>query len=225
MDRPVKGPRVESRSADGLLAPSLRPRTSGINAAESFALGECIVQPRQNKILIGNRIKRLEPRCMDLLAFFASHPFEVHSRERLIDEVWRAKAVATTTLTHAIAQTRQALGDDARRPRFIETIHRRGYRLVIEPKDVQDENLVTMGDLTRELNHCGKRDVLAFDSRRISAIHEVRETRNGRRFGVVSNPRTRSPQESDREAVPTKLVFRISIKLPRWFRSLLRSGD
>ncbi|MCW8984274.1 MAG: winged helix-turn-helix domain-containing protein [Thermoanaerobaculales bacterium] len=221
----MRRPRPESRSEKTLFAPSSRPRKSEITGTGSFLLGECIVQPSQNKILIGNWVKRLEPRCMDLLVFFARHPLEVHPRERLIDEIWHVKAVATTTLTHAIAQIRQALGDDARRPRYIETIHRRGYRLVIKPEEVPNEDLVTMGDLTRRLNDCGTRDVLAFDNRRVSAIHEVRETRNGQRFGFFSNPEARTPQEIDHCSEPTELVFRFSIKLPRWFRSMLRSGD
>jgi len=225
MGRPVRRPRVESRSADTLFAPSSRPRKSEITGTRPFILGDCIAQPRQNKILIRNWVKRLEPRCMDLLVFFARHPLEVHSRERLIDEVWQVNAVATTTLTHAIAEIRQVLGDDARRPRYIETIHRRGYRLMLKPEKIQDEDLITMGDLTRNLNDRGEHDVLAFDRRRVSAIHEVRGTRKGQRFGVVTNPRHETPQKIDPGSQPTELVFRISIKLPQWFRSMLRRGN
>ena len=114
-----------------------------------FLLGEWVVQPRLSRITRGDRVERLEPRCIDLLAFLARHPEEVHSRERLIDEVWRVEAVAENTLTHAIAALRKALGDDARNPRYIETIHRRGYRLLIAPGPISDED----SSVSRTLSH------------------------------------------------------------------------
>ena len=162
---------------------------------------------------------------MDLLVFFARHPLEVHSRKTLIDEVWQVNAVAITTLTHSVGEVRKALGDDARRPRYIETIHRRGYRLVIRPESVPDEDSLAMGDLTRHLNDCGARKVLAFDSRRVSAIHENRGTRNGQRFGFVAHSEARTPREIEPDSKPAELVFRISIKLPKWLRAKIRSTN
>lgn len=156
---------------------------------------------------------------MDLLVFFARHPIDVHSKQTLIDEVWKVNAVAYNTLTHAIGEVRKAIGDDAQKPRFIETIHRRGYRLMIRPEVVLDENLIATGDLTRRLNDCGAQNVLAFDSRRVSAIHEIRGSRNGQRFSVAGQSPGRTLQEAPYETQPTELVFRISIKLPRWIRS------
>jgi serine/threonine protein kinase/tetratricopeptide (TPR) repeat protein len=81
--------------------------------------------------------------------FLARHPEEVHSRERLIDEVWQVEAVAENTLTHAIAELRKALGDDARHPRYIETIHRRGYRLLVRPGAISEEE----SSISRILSH------------------------------------------------------------------------
>jgi serine/threonine-protein kinase len=104
-----------------------------------FLLGEWVVQPRLSRITHGDQVERLEPRCMDLLVFLSRHPDEVHSRQRIIDEVWRVEAIAENTLTHAIAELRKALGDDAQDPRYIETIHRRGYRLLVRPGTVSEE--------------------------------------------------------------------------------------
>src|SRR5438094_714575 len=44
--------------------------------------------------------------------------------------VWRETVVSEGVLTNCIAELRQALGDDAKRPRFIATVHRRGYRFI-----------------------------------------------------------------------------------------------
>ena len=67
---------------------------------------------------------------MDLLAFFAQHPNEVLSRETLIDGVWRTRFVGEAVLRNTVGALRRALGDRAANPSYIETITKRGYRLV-----------------------------------------------------------------------------------------------
>jgi hypothetical protein len=67
---------------------------------------------------------------MDLLVFLAGSTGRVVSKDELIDAVWEGRSIADTTLTRAIADLRRALGDDQRNPHFIETIPKRGYRLV-----------------------------------------------------------------------------------------------
>ncbi len=52
------------------------------------------------------------------------------TKQHLIDTVWHTEFVSENALTHVIAELRTALGDDARHPRYIETIPRRGYRPV-----------------------------------------------------------------------------------------------
>jgi DNA-binding winged helix-turn-helix (wHTH) protein len=67
---------------------------------------------------------------MDLLVFFARHPGEVLSRETLIDGVWSAQFVGEAVLRNSVAALRRALRDSADRPTYIETISKRGYRLI-----------------------------------------------------------------------------------------------
>jgi Transcriptional regulatory protein, C terminal len=69
---------------------------------------------------------------MDLLAFLASRGGHVVSRDEIIDAVWEGRFIAETTLTRAIADLRRALGDSQRAPQYIETIPKRGYRLVAD---------------------------------------------------------------------------------------------
>jgi AcrR family transcriptional regulator len=67
---------------------------------------------------------------MDLLAFLATTSGRVVSKDEIIDAVWEGRVIAETTLTRSIADLRRALGDDQRSPVYIETIAKRGYRLV-----------------------------------------------------------------------------------------------
>ncbi|MGH9381435.1 MAG: winged helix-turn-helix domain-containing tetratricopeptide repeat protein [Thermoanaerobaculia bacterium] len=62
-------------------------------------------------------------------------PGDVVSRDELLHEVWGGRAVTDHVLTRAVGQLRSALGDDPHDPRVIETIARRGYRLLapVEP--------------------------------------------------------------------------------------------
>ena len=85
------------------------------------------------------RAVRLEPKAFDLLAYFAAHPDEVLSRERLIADVWGGKFVTEDAVMVAVYALRQAFDDDAKAPKFIETIRGRGYRWIASPDCVVDE--------------------------------------------------------------------------------------
>lgn len=60
-------------------------------------------------------------------------PGRVWSRDALLDAVWPEQSVGEEVLTQAITELRRALGDDFRQPRFIETVHKTGYRLLPRP--------------------------------------------------------------------------------------------
>ena len=100
-----------------------------------FRLGDWEVQPRRNELVSGQETRHLEPKAMDLLVFMMSRAPEVVSKNAIIDSVWEGRIISEGTLTNTIAELRRALGDDARHPRYVETIPKRGYRLVapVEP--------------------------------------------------------------------------------------------
>ncbi len=99
---------------------------------KTFWIGDWRVEPTLNRIERGEETRHLEPRAMDLLVYLADHAGEVLSKDRLIRAVWSESFVSDGAATYGIAQLRQLLEDDARQPRFIETIPRRGYRLIAE---------------------------------------------------------------------------------------------
>jgi DNA-binding winged helix-turn-helix (wHTH) protein/Tfp pilus assembly protein PilF len=95
-----------------------------------FLVGEWQVAPPLNLLVRGEEQVRLEPRVMDVLAHLAEHADEVVSKEELIEHVWKGRYTTDDVLSVAIYSLRKALGDDARRPRYVETVSRRGYRLI-----------------------------------------------------------------------------------------------
>jgi DNA-binding winged helix-turn-helix (wHTH) protein/tetratricopeptide (TPR) repeat protein len=94
-----------------------------------FRIGECLIEPRQNRIVRGDIEARLEPRVMDVLVCLAERAGEVVSRETLNQQVWGNIVVTDQAVTNCISELRHHLGDDRAAHRIIETIPKRGYRL------------------------------------------------------------------------------------------------
>ena len=93
-------------------------------------LGESIVRPDTGEIRNESGVSHLEPKSMAVLLYLVERHKEVISREELLDAVWPGIHVGDDSLTAAIIKIRRALGDDARSPTHIETIPKRGYRLI-----------------------------------------------------------------------------------------------
>ena len=74
---------------------------------------------------------KLTPRAAAVLAMLVGRAQDVVTKQELFDTVWRGRVVSDDALTTCIQELRAALGDDARRPSYIETRHRRGYRLMV----------------------------------------------------------------------------------------------
>ena len=93
-------------------------------------VGDWLVQPQLNRIAGQGGESQLEPKVMEVLLRLAHRPGAVVSREELLSEVWPDTVVVETAVFRAISELRRALGDDPKRPRVIETVRKRGYRLI-----------------------------------------------------------------------------------------------
>jgi DNA-binding winged helix-turn-helix (wHTH) protein len=78
----------------------------------------------------GERELPLTPKAFTLLRYLVEHTGRLLKKEDLLRAVWSDPLATDGSLHVCIRELRQALGDDARKPRFIETVHRRGYRFV-----------------------------------------------------------------------------------------------
>ena len=99
----------------------------------TFRIGDYVVDPARNRVtgLSGETV--LQPKVIDVLCALAERPCEVLSRSELIDRVWGKEYGADESLTRAISQLRKAFGDAREVPQVIETISKRGYRLMTMP--------------------------------------------------------------------------------------------
>ena len=100
-----------------------------------FLLGPWQIDPAACELRNGGGVVRLRPKVMDLLVAFARNPGRVLSKHYLLDMVWPEVTVGDASLTVAVGELRDALGDHPEQPVYIETIPRRGYRLIAPVTD------------------------------------------------------------------------------------------
>ncbi len=78
----------------------------------------------------GSQAIKLRPKAFAVLDYLLGRPGQLVTKEELLNAVWPGTFVGEAVLKVAIRQIREALGDDPKSPRFIETAHRRGYRFI-----------------------------------------------------------------------------------------------
>lgn len=115
---------------------------------DDFELGGWRVRPSLNRLTREGSTVRLEPKMMDVLALLARRAGRVVSKDELSAAVWPDVFVTESVITRAIAGLRRALEDDAREPRFIETIAKRGYRLIARPEPAPSASGTAAGGAT-----------------------------------------------------------------------------
>lgn len=105
-------------------------RIRSLSSVSQFRAGALLVQPERLIVVVEDREVALEPRLMEVLVALAERAGEVVSAEQLLIEVWRGTFYGDNPVHRAIAQLRRLIGDKSRTPTYIETIRKRGYRLI-----------------------------------------------------------------------------------------------
>ena len=95
-----------------------------------FRMGAWLVQPSLDAITRDGATVHLEPKVMAVLVCLAQHPGEPILKETLLKMVWPDTFVTDDVLTRSISELRRAFEDDARESTVIQTIPKRGYRLL-----------------------------------------------------------------------------------------------
>jgi serine/threonine-protein kinase len=104
-----------------------------------------------NRILSrGEEELPLPPRVLSVLARLLDEPGSVVSKQALIDTVWSGAYVTETSLSEAVGLLRQALHDSPQNPRYIQTVHRRGYRFIAPVREESAQSIPDSGERTAE---------------------------------------------------------------------------
>jgi TolB-like protein/DNA-binding winged helix-turn-helix (wHTH) protein len=104
-----------------------------------FRVGNWVVRPQRLCIHLPGKTVHITPKAMAVLECLAGAGGDVVSRNELLDTVWPGAAVTDDVLTHCIVELRKAFDDSAHDPQFIETIPKKGFRLVAEVAEVEEK--------------------------------------------------------------------------------------
>ena len=115
---------------DDIDSPSeLTPSGNTDQLQQGFLLGPWQIYPDRNLITAGEEQVHLEPKVMEVLLCLARHQGEVVKRDELIDRVWNT-VVTDEVLSRAISLLRTCLKDNTKTPVYIQTVPKKGYRLI-----------------------------------------------------------------------------------------------
>ena len=95
-----------------------------------LVFGSCEFDPGTFQLRRNGVLVEVEPKALDLLRLLLNRAPRVVEKSEIFSIVWKDVAVTDNVLTRLIAQLRRALEDDAKAPRYIETVTTRGYRFI-----------------------------------------------------------------------------------------------
>ena len=122
------------------------------NARVKF--GEFVFDRKHRCLIRSDRVVKLEPQLSELLQIFVENAGEIISKSHILDVLWRDRVVSDDAFRAVIKKLRKHLNDDARTPRFIQTLPLKGYRFIAEVEEVEVPSAVT--------SHLNARWVTAF---------------------------------------------------------------
>lgn len=97
-----------------------------------YRFGPFVIDTRAMRLLKDGEPVEMQQRVLEVLLAIVRRRGELITKEQLVDEVWGGEAIGDASLARCLYEARRALGDDARRPKYLLTVHGRGYRLATE---------------------------------------------------------------------------------------------
>jgi TolB-like protein/DNA-binding winged helix-turn-helix (wHTH) protein len=105
-----------------------------------YCFDDVVIERDNFRVRKGDRLKTLTPRAFDVLIYLIDQRGRVVEKQELFERVWKETFVTDNALMRAVKEIRRELGDDASAPRYIETVHKRGYRFIAELIDAPSAN-------------------------------------------------------------------------------------
>ncbi len=93
-----------------------------------FTSGGLTVNFNQNRVAYQDKNLVLQPKMLELLILLCGAQGQTISKQTLITALWPDTVVGPDSLANSVTRLRKVLDDDAKNPKFIETVQRKGYR-------------------------------------------------------------------------------------------------
>jgi DNA-binding winged helix-turn-helix (wHTH) protein len=107
-----------------------------------FKFDRFVVDGSQRQLKCDGSPVEVNSRYLDALLLMVRNPGQLITRDRFLDDVWSGIPVTDEALSQCIANLRRTLGDDASKPRFIETVPKHGYRFIAPVEERQAQPLL-----------------------------------------------------------------------------------
>lgn len=111
-----------------------------VDSSGTFRVGEWVVEPALGLVRRGEEAVHVTPRAMAVLLHLARAEGAVVARNEILDAIWPRMDVTQDALSQCIVELRKAFHDDSKSPEVIETIPRRGVRLIAPVAAAQATN-------------------------------------------------------------------------------------
>jgi TolB-like protein/DNA-binding winged helix-turn-helix (wHTH) protein/Tfp pilus assembly protein PilF len=105
-----------------------------------YKFGDFVLYPREYSLKKNGEQIRLRQKAFETLVFLVERSGQLVRKNELLDKVWPDVIVSENTLSHCIDDVRQALGDSAREPRFIETVPRLGFKFIADVENIDSKS-------------------------------------------------------------------------------------
>src|SRR5215471_7103858 len=99
-----------------------------MSISRQISFGPFSLDIASERLLKGAQEIALRPKVFAVLKFLLDHPRRLLTKDEILDAVWPEVSVGDAVLKSCIKELRNLLEDDSKSPRYIETVHRRGYR-------------------------------------------------------------------------------------------------
>jgi DNA-binding winged helix-turn-helix (wHTH) protein len=99
------------------------------------------LDPKNEQLWHGTRVVALKPKTFAVLRYLVQRAGQLVTKDDLLAALWPETYVSEATLTVCIGELRKALGDRAKAPQYIETVHRRGYRFIAPLQEASPASL------------------------------------------------------------------------------------
>ncbi|WP_413720316.1 alpha/beta fold hydrolase [Silicimonas sp. MF1-12-2] len=108
-----------------------------------YTFSDCVLDTEEQTLTRSGVAVPVEPQVFDLLHVLAANAGKLVNRDEIVDKVWDGRIVSESAISARIAAARKAVGDDGKAQRIIQTVSRRGFRLIAANIE---ENLNTSGE-------------------------------------------------------------------------------
>ena len=110
-----------------------------LHNSSAFLFDDIRVEPATFRAFKAGQGIQLEPKALRLLLFLIENRGRLIEKEEILNTIWSGTYVTENALTREIGKLRKLLGDDPKAPKYIQTVHTRGYRFIAELDEASSE--------------------------------------------------------------------------------------